>query len=64
MEPSPKPGYKTTEFWLSVVAALVGLTYASGIIGAETQADKIMGFASSILATLGYTVSRGLAKKG
>lgn len=58
-----KAGYKTTEFWLSAVAAIIGLVYASGVIGEGTQADKIVGFAAAALTTLGYTVSRGLAKK-
>lgn len=59
---NPKPGYKTTEFWLTVAAAAVGLLLSSGAIGAETQADKILGIAAAALTTLGYSVSRGMAK--
>lgn len=58
-----KAGYKTTEFWLSAVAAIIGLVYASGVIGEGTQVDKVVGFAAAALTTLGYSVSRGLAKK-
>lgn len=58
-----KAGYKTTEFWLSAVAAIIGLVYASGLIGEGTQVDKIVGFAAAALASLGYSVSRGIAKK-
>ena len=62
-EKEVKPGYKTTEFWLSTVAMLVGAALASGAIGEGSQAEKIVGFIASALASLGYTVSRGMAKK-
>jgi hypothetical protein len=58
-----KPGYKTTEFWLTSVAALIGLLFASGAISDGSQIDKILGMASTVLAGMGYSVSRGLAKK-
>ena len=58
-----KPGWKTTEFWLTVAAAAVGFLYASGAIGDGTQADKVLGIVSGALSALGYSVSRGLAKK-
>lgn len=57
-----KPGYKTTEFWLSLLAMIVGLLYTSGVISSGTTADKIAGLAVQVLAALGYSVSRGLAK--
>ena len=62
-EKEVKPGYRTTEFWLSAVAMLIGIAYASGVIGADTQADKIVGFIAAALSSLGYSVSRGMAKK-
>jgi hypothetical protein len=58
-----KPGYKTTEFWLSTVAILIGLAYGSGLISDGSQADKIVGFIAAALSSFGYSVSRGLAKK-
>jgi hypothetical protein len=58
-----KPGYKTTEFWLSTVVAIIGIAYASGLISDGSQADKIVGFIATALSTLGYSVSRGIAKK-
>lgn len=59
-----KPGYKTTEFYLSLLAMLIGALYTSGLIGANTTLDHALGFASMILSSLGYTVSRGIAKGG
>ncbi len=58
-----KPGYKTTEFWLTVAAAAVGLAFASGVFPVDSSGDKILGLAASVLASMGYAVSRGLAKK-
>ena len=60
-----KPGWKTTEFWITVVVALASLAWGAGLVdpaGSE-GADKIFGYVASALAALGYTVSRGLAKK-
>lgn len=58
-----KPGYKTTEFWLTSVAALLGLLFASGAISDGSQIDKVLGMAATVLSGMGYSVSRGLAKK-
>lgn len=58
-----KPGYKTTEFWLSAAATLVSLAFASGVISEGSQIEKIVGFIAAALASLGYSVSRGIAKK-
>lgn len=58
-----KPGYKTTEFYLTALAMVVGLALASGLIGEGTHAEKIVGFVVSTLNALGYSVSRGIAKK-
>ena len=58
------PGIKTTEFWFSTIAAVLGILFASGAIAEGSSLDKIMGMAATVMAGLGYTVSRGLAKKG
>lgn len=57
----PKPGYKTTEFWLKVAAMVLTALYASGSLTNST-AMAIAGIAATILAALGYTVSRTLVK--
>jgi hypothetical protein len=62
-ENEPKKGIKTTEFWFSAVAAIVGLLYASGLIAPDSGGDKMLGLVGSILASMGYTISRGMAKK-
>jgi len=60
-----KPGYKTTEFWLTTAATLLGLLLASGVLddlAATHWAVKAAAAAGSLLAALGYTVSRGGVK--
>jgi len=63
--PSKRTGIHTSEFWLSSIAAILGIVLASGYIDMESSntASKIAGGAVSLLAALGYTVSRTLVKK-
>lgn len=56
-----KPGYKTTEFWLSLLAIVIGGVLASGLVSSD-QVLKLLGAASSILGALGYTAQRGFVK--
>lgn len=58
-----KPGYKTTEFWLSFAAMIVGAALASGVFETDSGGDRILGLAATVLASLGYTVSRAMVKK-
>ena len=62
--PEVKPGYKTTEFYLSTAATVLGLIFAAGIIPSAGPWAQIAGLAASVLGALGYSVSRGLAKSG
>lgn len=64
MSTEPKPGYKTTEFWLTLLAQLTGFAYASGLIETGGTLDKIAGVIVMVLSAAGYAVSRGIAKRG
>lgn len=55
-----KPGYKTTEFWLTLVFNAV--TVVAVIVPADSQSAKIAGLLASALSLFGYSASRGLAK--
>lgn len=59
-----KPGWQTTEFWLTLIVTLVSWVVASGIVDkTETDLDnKVLAILVSVLTVLGYNVSRGLAK--
>ena len=60
-----KSGWRTTEFWLTVFCALGSLLWGAGVLDPEGvgTANKVFGFVVAALGAVGYTVSRGLAKK-
>ena len=62
-DPAKKPGFKTTEFWLSSIAMILGVVLASGAIPEGGMAGQIVGGVLSVLASLGYTASRTQVKK-
>ena len=61
-----KAGWRTTEFWITVVVALGSLIWGAGLLDPEGAgtANKVFGLVVSGLSAVGYTISRGLAKKG
>lgn len=59
----PKPGYKTTEFWLSTAACLVGAVVASGVVPSESAGERVLGLIIAVLSALGYTGSRLALKR-
>ena len=59
-----KPGYKTTEFWMTAGATAVGLAIASGIVPDTGMWPKIVALVVSAFAAMGYTVSRTAVKNG
>jgi hypothetical protein len=60
MQNPVKPGYKTTEFWLTLIVQILVLT--QGVVPAETKSGKVIALALMVLAQLGYSSSRGMAK--
>ena len=66
MDSTVKPGWKTTEFWLSLIATLIGALLASGALNPTdpTQGKilQIVGLISTLLASMGYTAARTSAK--
>jgi hypothetical protein len=57
-----KPGYKTTEWWLSKIAILLSSLFAANVIPTNGIAAKIAVIAAITLTTLGYQVTRGMVK--
>ena len=58
-----KPGYKTTEFWLSLAAVALGGVMAAGVFKMEGSTAQIVGVIESALVALGYTGARLTLKK-
>lgn len=57
-----KPGYKTTEFWLSLLALVLGAVAAAGVLPDGGLATQVIGGILAILSQLGYTASRAKLK--
>ena len=60
-----KSGWRTTEFWVTVVVALGSLLWGANVLDPEGAgtANKVFGLVVSGLSAVGYTISRGLAKR-
>ena len=57
---APKPGYKTSEFYLTVLSTLLALLNQSGLLGHPLPTEAIMSLAAMVAT---YTASRTMAKK-
>lgn len=55
------PGYKTTEFWLSMAAIIAGALTSSGVFTNSTVLQALA-LVSSALAAMGYSAGRSFAK--
>lgn len=62
--PETKPGWRSTEFWLSVAAFAVGVFLLSGALPSDHWSVKLGGALAVGLAALGYSFSRGATKGG
>lgn len=60
MEPI-KPGYKTSEFWVTAVTSLLTLINQSGVLGSVVLPVESIAVIGGMVAT--YVLSRGMAKK-
>ncbi len=57
-----KPGWKTSEFWMSLTAALLAAAIGTGVLPVGSLALGIATVASVALTSLGYTASRTKVK--
>ena len=58
-----KPGYLTSEFYITILVAVLGFLASSGLFGPEHWAAKAVGLAMTGLSALGYTASRAKVKQ-
>jgi len=62
-------GMRTTEFWLGLFGAILGVVVSLGWLtpeqatGLRGAGEQLAGAIISALSILGYQISRGLAKK-
>jgi hypothetical protein len=59
----PRPGYKTSEFYLSLAAILLSHLLAADVIPVGGTAERIVTIAGTILGALGYAVTRAVVKR-
>ena len=65
-----KPGYKTTEFWLSLVGALTGIAVLLGYLTPEesdtlnSNITSVIGGVLTVISTVGYALARAKTKTG
>ena len=59
-----KPGYKTTEFWLTLLSQLVSIAMmVVGAVRPDSQVLTYLGAGMSLLSGLGYGAARTAVKK-
>ncbi len=56
------PGWKTTEFWLSLAAQAAGAVAAAGLPD-DSPAVKVAGIVGMALTSLGYSTGRSAVKR-
>lgn len=59
-----KPGFKTTEFWLSLCAVTLGAVIGSGAIPSDGPWVQVVALLNTALVAMGYTGSRLTLKNG
>lgn len=59
-----KSGWKTSEFWLTLAAVLLGAFVNSGLVTEQHWSIKLAGVALAALTALGYTFKRTDLKSG
>ena len=57
-----RPGYRSTEWYLSVAAILLGVLLTSGAFGETEPVYKVLALALAALTALGYTAGRSFVK--
>lgn len=59
---APKPGFRTSEFWLKVAAFVLTTLLASGAIPTSSAAAQWIAMISTMVGSMVYTASRTSVK--
>jgi len=57
-----KSGWKTSEFWLTLMAMMLGGFVAAGVVPTTHWAMNVAGIALTLLGSMGYTAARAKVK--
>lgn len=64
-----KPGWKTTEFWITIATSILGLLAFTGVLTPDRSSEltkqllPLIGVLVPAVVGAGYSVSRGTAKR-
>lgn len=58
----PKPGVKTTEFWLTLLVNVLSAMLSSGLVIESTPAGQMIAAVAAGLTSVGYVTSRAFVK--
>lgn len=58
----PKPGIKTTEFWVALATQISGAFAAQGVFASGSTGERIAGLASMAVTAVVYILSRTKVK--
>jgi hypothetical protein len=61
--PDGKPAWKSTEFWLSLLAVAIGGTMAGGFFPESSAVGKGLALVATLMAALGYAVPRAFGQQ-
>ena len=65
-----KPGYKTSEFWVTIGTQIISLAAAFGLLTNDQVSTwtnifiQVAGIVGAMVSAFGYSLARGNAKKG
>lgn len=63
--PEPKPGIRTTEFWMTLAVILLGCLGPAGLLAdLDDTWARLAGYGLAVLAAMGYTLQRVRLKWG
>jgi len=65
-----RPGWKTSEFWVTVFIQIIGILATTGVLTSDQASalSKVIielgGLIAMVASAFGYSIARGIAKKG
>lgn len=62
MKDAVKPGWRTSEFWITLTVLIVAAIASSGAVGEESGFGKLLLGVLALAQTLGYTAGRAFVK--
>lgn len=62
--PPVEPGYTTTEFWVALATAILGIAVAFGLPLTDAKSKSISALILVVAPVVAYILARGIRKAG